>query len=768
MSRFRASVPLKILAVCLASFFLLLLLGLTVIWGSMIIVGYVPGKDWEVASRFPSQLHHLIDSADALYASGLAPQSSDADLDILINQEDSSLTLYERQALAQSRLDTLDEDRYTLNYYSNQYLILDASRNVISGNDQSAELDSTYAAAFPLQGWKDSYDYKFSFDTKVLERKDGKSWTLSNFDTSNLSFPAGSTLYVQLSPGSYGVLNQTLSRNLANLLQGNELVFILLLVGILISLIILYVFLFQSCGYKRRADGSLPERGEISLNFTDYIYQEVYIPACLGVMLLFFAIAALLSADSINTISSTLGQLPSYSAFSTLAWLVTPPFASCLAGLLVFHSLILSEARRIKAHLFWRSSLIGRLFGLINRLLQSLPRNLALGISFILYYLLAIPLFFYLWNRLYSISTLFLIFVLLEGLPFVFFLYLVYIRRSLYVLNNMIADMSQGGFSATPRLTGVKLLPSVNRAVRNLENLGQSARRAVEAQVNSERLKTELITNVSHDLKTPLTSIISYVDLLKKEQPGSAASQEYLKVLEQKSERLRRLIDDLVEASKAATGNLTLNTTEIDLTEFLRQVHGEFIEKFTVNHLELILRLPEQVSSVLLQTDGHYLWRILENLLENARKYSLSGSRVYLDLLCLNDGLKIRIRNISAAPIDLSTEELMERFIRGDSARSSEGSGLGLSIAQSLAEVLGGHFELDVHDDIFTAAVYFPASLEQPEGLSTEAVSPLTPDQFAADPETNQQPPALPLDQENGETVTPVVTPAPDNPDSQE
>ncbi|MDD4367925.1 MAG: hypothetical protein PHP39_03135, partial [Oscillospiraceae bacterium] len=315
MSQFRVSIPLKILAACLASFLLLLLLGLTLIWGSMIVVGYVPGKDWEVASRFPSQLHRLIDSANALYASGLTPQSSAADLDILINQEDSSLTQYERQALAQNRLDALDEDRYTLNYYSNQYLILDASRNAISGNDQSATLGQAYEAAFPLQGWKDNYDYKFSFDSKTLERKDGKSWTLSNFDTSSLSFPSGSTLYIQLSPGTYGVLNQTLSRNLADLLQGNELVFILLLLGILLSLIMLYVFLFQSCGYKRRPDGSLPERGEISLNFSDYIFQEVYVPACLGAMLLFFAIAAILTADSINTISSTLGQLPSYSAF---------------------------------------------------------------------------------------------------------------------------------------------------------------------------------------------------------------------------------------------------------------------------------------------------------------------------------------------------------------------------------------------------------------------------------------------------------------------
>ncbi|MDD2214622.1 MAG: ATP-binding protein, partial [Oscillospiraceae bacterium] len=212
-----------------------------------------------------------------------------------------------------------------------------------------------------------------------------------------------------------------------------------------------------------------------------------------------------------------------------------------------------------------------------------------------------------------------------------------------------------------------------------------------------------------------------------------------------------------------------LNTEEIDLTEFLRQVQGEFSEKFTANHLELVLRLPEQVSSVLLQTDGHYLWRILENLLENARKYSLSGSRVYLDLLCLSNGLSVRIRNISAAPIDLSTEELMERFIRGDSARTSEGSGLGLSIAKSLTDVLGGHFELDVHDDIFTAAVYFPASLEQANELRSSEVIPFAADQLTPEPEeADSKPAAAPLNPDSKTDAPPAADPTPEAPAAQE
>lgn len=239
----------------------------------------------------------------------------------------------------------------------------------------------------------------------------------------------------------------------------------------------------------------------------------------------------------------------------------------------------------------------------------------------------------------------------------------------------------------------------------NLNSTGLGIARAVNERMKSERFRTELITNVSHDLKTPLTSIVSYVDLLKKEEIENETAKEYIDVLDRQSARLKKLTEDLVEASKASAGVLSVNRERLDLSELLRQSAGEYAERFVLAQLNPVMNLPEVPCFVL--ADGRLLWRVLDNLLLNITKYALPGTRVYLDLAPTGGGAVLTLKNISRNPLNIPAEELMERFVRGDSSRHSEGSGLGLNIAQSLMELMGGKLELALDGDLFKVTLTF-------------------------------------------------------------
>ncbi|MBQ8518534.1 MAG: HAMP domain-containing histidine kinase, partial [Agathobacter sp.] len=229
---------------------------------------------------------------------------------------------------------------------------------------------------------------------------------------------------------------------------------------------------------------------------------------------------------------------------------------------------------------------------------------------------------------------------------------------------------------------------------------------AVEERMKSEHFKTELITNVSHDIKTPLTSIINYVDLIKKEDVQDEKLQEYVDVLDRQSARLKKLIEDLMEASKASTGNLTVNLEECDVEVLLTQIIGEFEEKLQKNQLAVVVEKPD--VPVKMMADGRHIWRVLDNLLNNACKYSLPGSRVYVSLKAEKREAVIVFKNISKEALNIPSDELMERFVRGDSSRNTEGSGLGLSIAQSLTELMQGTMKLEIDGDLFKVTLRFP------------------------------------------------------------
>lgn len=238
-----------------------------------------------------------------------------------------------------------------------------------------------------------------------------------------------------------------------------------------------------------------------------------------------------------------------------------------------------------------------------------------------------------------------------------------------------------------------------------LNGLADVAMVAAQNQLKSERMKTELITNVSHDIKTPLTSIINYVDLLEK--PHTEEEQKaYVEVLSRQSQRLKKLIDDLMEMSKASTGNIQVEIGEIDAVEAVTQALGEFADKLTAAGLTPVFHQSEE--NIMLLADGRLLWRAMSNVLSNAVKYALPGTRLYVDVSATQDKAIISVKNISGAQLNISAEELMERFVRGDSSRNTEGSGLGLNIAKSLMELQKGQLQLLVDGDLFKVTLVFP------------------------------------------------------------
>lgn len=240
-----------------------------------------------------------------------------------------------------------------------------------------------------------------------------------------------------------------------------------------------------------------------------------------------------------------------------------------------------------------------------------------------------------------------------------------------------------------------------------INNIGGGLDAAVENSLKKERMQTELITNVSHDLKTPLTSIINYVDLMKRENPTDPKIQEYLRILDEKSQRLKVLTEDVVEASKASTGNIKLEMNDIDFVEMVQQVIGEFEEKFQEKNLTMMVHFTDEPS--IIYADGQRMWRVLENVFGNVVKYAMEGTRVYAEISNRNKKVTFSLKNISAQPLNISADELTERFIRGDVARNTERSGLGLSIAKSLTELQGGEFKLYLDGDLFKVMITFVA-----------------------------------------------------------
>ena len=271
-------------------------------------------------------------------------------------------------------------------------------------------------------------------------------------------------------------------------------------------------------------------------------------------------------------------------------------------------------------------------------------------------------------------------------------------RTQIYEITKQVEMMRKGNMNVSIKCTNSEL----EELGENINHLKQGMEKAINESIKAERLKTDLITNVSHDLKTPLTSIINYTDLLKKEKIENENAKKYIDILEKKSKKLKILTEDLIEVSKISSGNETVALEKIDFKELVLQANGEFAEKFEEKNLEVISNLPKE--AVIVDLDGKKIWRVLENLYQNVYKYYLENTRVYVDLL-VNDHIVFTIKNISKEKLNIPPDELMERFIRGDSSRHMGGNGLGLSIAKDLSKLNGGTLSIQIDGDLFVAKI---------------------------------------------------------------
>ena len=360
---------------------------------------------------------------------------------------------------------------------------------------------------------------------------------------------------------------------------------------------------------------------------------------------------------------------------------------------------------------WWRNSLIGRVVLFLCRWLR---RTVRWGIRLI-------SMFPVVWQWI-TVAAAFGLILLLLGLGMTvgdsrggwFMLFLValavdalavcYSAYAFGVILTGVRRMAEGNLNR--KIPTGRLIGCFADCAKQLNTLAGVAEDAARNQLKSERMKTELITNVSHDIKTPLTSIINYVDLLQKSHTPQQ-EEEYLGVLARQSQRMKKLIEDLMEMSKAATGNMTVEIARMDAVEAVNQALGEFSDKLAAVPLTLVFHQPEE--PIWIRADGRLMWRTLSNLLQNAVKYAQPGTRLYVDIARVEEDVVISLKNISRDALNISADELMERFVRGDASRNTEGSGLGLNIARSLMEIQRGKLRLLVDGDLFKVSMIFPA-----------------------------------------------------------
>ena len=362
-------------------------------------------------------------------------------------------------------------------------------------------------------------------------------------------------------------------------------------------------------------------------------------------------------------------------------------------------TLLLSVAGRAKAPGFFKNTLIYKVFAWIFRGLGRIPM---VWRTALVWGALCLAELFFMFMLGWNEEQYAVLWLLSRGVLTIVILYLASSLRLLQKEGQAIAD-GQTDYKGKPI---PRWLPALKKHEENLQSIQSGIQKAVDEQTRAERMKTELITNVSHDIKTPLTSIVNYVDLLEKEDIQPEKAKEYVDVLNRQAARLKKLTEDLVEASKASSGSLPVHLAPTDVNVLLSQLAGDYIEKLEGAQLEPIFHPAP--SQPVIQADGQLLSRVLGNLFSNICKYAMPGTRVYFESTADEKTVSLTFKNISKYELNIPAEELMARFVRGDRARHTEGSGLGLSIAQSLTELQGGTFRIEIDGDLFKAVVTFP------------------------------------------------------------
>lgn len=464
-------------------------------------------------------------------------------------------------------------------------------------------------------------------------------------------------------------------------------------------------------------------------------HYTIYLIGAISAIIAIIALIYLLSAvghkketDEISGSSITKIPIDLYTGITTIVGIITIAIGMYVANLspisplqekltliaivggyvvCTFISLLwlIDMAVRIKMGKWWRNSIVYKLLKLIVTSVAKLMKNVSLVwkialICVVISFLELIGILIFSWE----LSGVFIFIWFIEKVVlFAIFMAVAVTMKKLQVAGEKISNGNLEYQVDTSKMYG-----DFKKHGENLNQIGQGLNLAVDEKLKSERMKTELITNVSHDIKTPLTSIINYSDLISKEDTDNENIKEYSEVLNRQSVRLKRLIEDLVEASKASTGNLEVNLEPTEVGVMLEQTEGEYEDKLSASNLTLVVSKPEE--PVYIMADGRRLWRVMDNILNNVCKYAMPGTRVYLNLEKDMDNRQaiITLKNVSREALDISPEELLERFVQGDKARRTEGNGLGLSIANSLTELQKGTLKLEIDGDLFKVTLKFP------------------------------------------------------------
>lgn len=452
--------------------------------------------------------------------------------------------------------------------------------------------------------------------------------------------------------------------------------------GCLAVFLAAFVFLCSAAGYRKGQTGLTETR-------MNRIPLEIYA-----------AVTSVVEAFFIIIFAEASGEIRS---FGDVFWMLVMVIAVLLGGLLAVRT-VLEVITRFKLQILWKNTIcywiISRLFGGCRQVTEFVAEHTSLIWKAILLVGCNVVVDFIIIVMSHELGIWFLFFILKGGLLLLLALGVV---SQLKRLKDAGEHMAKGGL--TYRVNTEGMFWEFKKHGENLNSVGEGLAIAVEERMKSEHFKTELITNVSHDIKTPLTSIINYVDLMQKEEVSNSKIEEYLEVLERQSKRLKKLLEDLLEASKASAGTLQVDLETLEAGVFMVQTVGEFEEKTKALDLELIIKKPEE--PVYIRADGRHFWRVIDNLMNNICKYAQPNTRVYINLEATKEEVCITFRNTSRYPLNITSEELKERFVRGDESRHTEGSGLGLSIAQSLMELMHGRFELVVDGDLFKVILIF-------------------------------------------------------------
>lgn len=438
-----------------------------------------------------------------------------------------------------------------------------------------------------------------------------------------------------------------------------------------------FVFLICSAAHRSGTEDCVPQR-------QDKIPYDLYLPSAI---LLGTGLCAMLVecvAYELNTVKAVTAAL----------------ILACLAG--VFMALCMTTAARIKTGTLFKNTLIYRLCTGVgmgaSSMLSSISGAWRFSLAFAGYLLINALLSYRFFTRGGFLT--FLLLIAVNGGALYFLLKMIKQMRTLSAAGQAMAN---GDLSYCVDTSGMKR--EFREHGENLNSIGRGMAIAVNERMKSERFKTELITNVSHDLKTPLTSIVTYIDLLQKEDIQDEKAKEYIDTIARQSKKLKKLTEDLIDASKASSGALNVNMERVNISELLRQSSAEYGERMEAVNITPVVNMPEE--DIYVRADGRLLWRVVENLLQNICRHGMPGTRAYLEARTENGRAVVSFKNISQQQLNIPVEELLERFVQGDESRSRGGSGLGLNIAESLTELMKGKLKLSLDGDLFKVEMWF-------------------------------------------------------------